>query len=230
MQVNSSFQNKNQEDGLDIKEQFDNYLKHWIWFVISILICTTIALLYLRYTVPQYQASATILVKDEKKGSLESELSAFSDLGLTKGIKSNVDNEIEIIKSFSIIKSAVKKLNFNVFYYTEGRLKRIELYDEKPIDVSFFESDDTFFEKNQSYIINSKSKTTFELANFAGKKIKEFKYGSLIRLGNCKMVVTKKLQSSQDNEDFSITVNISNLDKVAKSYKNRLGKIGRAHV
>jgi len=184
MQQHPSIKNKIQDDTVYLREQIDKYLKHWIWFIISLFICLSIAFIYLRYAIPQYQASATILVKDEKKGSLESELSAFSDLGLTKGIKSNVDNEIEIIKSRNIIQSAVKKLNFNVSYFTEGRFKRIELYHDCPIDVSFFESNNTFFTKNQSYVISAKSDTTFELATRDGKKINDYTYGSLLRLDN----------------------------------------------
>jgi hypothetical protein len=38
-------------------------------------------------------------------------------------------------------------LNFNVYYYTEGRVRIKELYEDRPIDVSFFESDDIFTPK-----------------------------------------------------------------------------------
>jgi uncharacterized protein involved in exopolysaccharide biosynthesis len=41
-----------------------------------------LAILYLRYTIPQYNVSTTILVKDENKGGMLSELSAFADLGM----------------------------------------------------------------------------------------------------------------------------------------------------
>jgi hypothetical protein len=39
----------------------------------------------LRYTVPEYQATAT--GKDEMKGKMLSEMSAFADLGLSSGLK-----------------------------------------------------------------------------------------------------------------------------------------------
>ena len=224
MQEQSPLQHNHNDESLDIREQFDKYFKYWPWFIVSIIFCTVFSLLYLRYTVPQYQASATILVKDEKKGGLESELSAFADLGMMKGMKSNVDNEIEIIKSRSIIKSAVKKLNYNVTYHAEGTVKRIELYgDRLPIDVSFFESNDTFFTKPQSYKVNSKTENTFELTTSDGKLINTFRYGSTIRLKNCKMVVLKRmLDNNKDQEDFSITVTVNNLDNVVQSYKSRL--------
>ena len=66
----------------NLKEELDNYLIYWRWFVLSLVVCVAIAFLYLRYAIPNYKAVATILVQDERKGSMASELSAFSDLGL----------------------------------------------------------------------------------------------------------------------------------------------------
>jgi hypothetical protein len=40
----------------------------------------------LRYTVPEYEATATT-GKDEMKGKMLSEMSAFADLGLSSGLK-----------------------------------------------------------------------------------------------------------------------------------------------
>lgn len=223
MQEHSSLRNKIQDESLDIREQFDKFIIHWKWFLASIVICFIIALLYLRYTIPQYSASATILVKDERKGGLQTEMSAFADLGLMSGIKNNVDNEIEIIKSRNIIQTAVKKLNFNVTYFEEGNVKSVEVYKGNPIDISFFDTNELFYKKVQTYIVKSKSDSTFELNKLDGTTIGVFYYGSVIRLADCKMVVTKKpLLNSVSYGDFSITVKINNLANVVQSYKNRI--------
>jgi uncharacterized protein involved in exopolysaccharide biosynthesis len=107
------------------------------------------ALLYLRYSVPVYTASATILVKDEKKGGLQSELAAFSDLGIMTGVKNNVDNEVEVIKSRTIVRKAIKKLGFTTIYISEGRVKTIEEYTEKPIVFSFYNINDSFYKSQK---------------------------------------------------------------------------------
>ncbi|UPT70044.1 MAG: Wzz/FepE/Etk N-terminal domain-containing protein [Flavobacterium sp. JAD_PAG50586_2] len=223
MQEHFSLQQKIQDESLDIREQIDKYVKFWPWFLFSMAMCFIVAFLYLRYTVPQYKAAATILVKDERKGGLQSELSAFADLGLMTGIKNNVDNEIEIIKSRYIIESAIKKLNFNVSYSTEGRVKTVELYKNCPIEVSFFDTDASFYEKKQEFVVNSKEANTFELSKVDGKQLGVFKYGSLIRLASCKMVVTKRpLIKSLESKEFSIVVKINKLESVVQSYKNRM--------
>ena len=114
MQEHFTLNKKPKEESFDFKEQFDKYLVHWKWFFIAIFLSLVIAFLYLRYAVPQYNAVATILVKDERKGGAQSEMTAFAELGVIKNLKNNVDNEIEIIKSRNIIGKAVKKLNFNI--------------------------------------------------------------------------------------------------------------------
>ena len=78
------------DQSLNIREQLDKYLIKWHWFAIGIVFSLALAFLYIRYSVPQYSATASILVKDERKGGLASELSAFQDLGMLKNVKSNV--------------------------------------------------------------------------------------------------------------------------------------------
>lgn len=77
MQESPSLKNNLTDDSLNIREQFDKYIIYWKWFLISTLISVIIGFLYLRYSVPQYNTSATILVRDERKGGIQSELSAF---------------------------------------------------------------------------------------------------------------------------------------------------------
>ncbi|OED49142.1 hypothetical protein AB832_00035 [Flavobacteriaceae bacterium (ex Bugula neritina AB1)] len=65
----------------DIKKVISRYLKLWYWFVISVTVLGTLAYVYIRYTIPQYNVSATIMISQEQNIS-ESGLSAFKDLGL----------------------------------------------------------------------------------------------------------------------------------------------------
>jgi tyrosine-protein kinase Etk/Wzc len=44
------------------------YLPYWPVFVVLIICSAGAAFLYLKYTVPVYETTATILVKDEKRG------------------------------------------------------------------------------------------------------------------------------------------------------------------
>ena len=122
MQEQFQSNNLKKEDNFDIRELTSRYFAQWKWFVFTVLLCLTFAYFNLRYSVPIYTATATILVKDDKKGGLQSELEAFSDMKMM-AIKSNIDNEVEIIKSRTIIKKAIEKLNFNITYSAEGAIR-----------------------------------------------------------------------------------------------------------
>ena len=151
-----------QQNNFNLGEQFFIYLNYWIWFVLSLSIVLPSAFFYLRYSVPVYKSTTTILVKDDKKGGMASELSAFSDLGMLTGAKSNVDNEIEILKSRTLIESTVKELNLNISYYKFGIVKTIEIYKDSPIEIIYSNVTENFYEKTHNYKIKSKSESEFD--------------------------------------------------------------------
>ena len=145
------FYNDEVEDEINevnLREQLDKYIIHWKWFVLSGFLCLVLAFLYLRYTTPSYEASTSILVKDEKKGDMLSELSAFSDLGLGGGSVNNVDNEIEILKSRTLVESTVKKLNLNINLSVEGNVVDRDIYGDVPVNVYFINKSELFEKTN----------------------------------------------------------------------------------
>lgn len=109
-----------------------------IWFALSVLICVVAAVLYLRYSTPVYKVNATLLVKDDEKGGDIGGTNAgvLQDLGLMTG-KSNVDNEVEIFKSRSLMEAAVNDMQLNVRYFASGRIKSREVFAGLPFRMRF---------------------------------------------------------------------------------------------
>jgi len=139
-----------------------------------------------------YNATSTILVKDDRKGGLASELSAFSDLGMLKGAKSNVDNEIEVIKSRKLIKKTLNELGFNIIYINEGRIKDGEIYNNCPIKILFYNQDVNFYNEFHQFKVISLNSNSFEI--FIGSKLLgTYKYGESIKYltGNFTVVKDK---------------------------------------
>lgn len=222
MQQHPSLLKGNTDDSFNIRELVDRYLIYWKWFVLGVITCFACAFLYLRYAIPQYKASATILVKDERKGGLQSESTAFADLGLMTGIKNNVDNEIEVIKSRTIIEKAIKKLNFNVVCFTKGRVKSMEVYDDNPVSISFFDTSESFYKKDRAFEVKSVSDKKFEILTVNDKSLGQFSYGNVINLGYCKMIVTNVRSRDKDLNDYALTVYINKLSNIVQSYKSRI--------
>ncbi|MGB1284513.1 MAG: Wzz/FepE/Etk N-terminal domain-containing protein, partial [Polaribacter sp.] len=116
--------NIEESDNLNIREEIDKYLSHWKWFVLAVFLSLSVAYIYLRYTTPQYNATSLIMIKDNQKSSLSTELEAFEDLGIIGGGGNNPDNEIEILKSRKIIGNTIDTLDLNISYFVDGIVKR----------------------------------------------------------------------------------------------------------
>lgn len=129
------------EEKTDLQATFFKYIIRWPWFVASIIICLLGAWLYLRYTTPVYNISATIIIKDEKKGGKgSSSMTAFEDLGILSSSQ-NIDNEIEILRSKSLAKDVVNELGLYINYFAKGNFNDIELYNTSPVRVQFSPED-----------------------------------------------------------------------------------------
>src|SRR5215217_7949131 len=121
-----SFQND--DDSIDIKALIGKYSFHWPLFLTSIVVALILATLYLRYTIPVYQIQTSILIKDKAvQGSdILQELDVFSD-------KKNVDNEMQILLSRTLMENVVKSLDLNISYFFEGNIVNNPLYKDCPI-------------------------------------------------------------------------------------------------
>ena len=126
------------EEQVNIQEIFFRYLIHWPWFVVSVIICVACAWGYLRLTTPVYNITATVLIKDDKKGGGASMSSELEKMGLDGFVSSsnNVDNEIEVLRSKSLAREVVNNLGLFVTYMDEDRFPKRDLYRTSPVLVS----------------------------------------------------------------------------------------------
>ena len=126
------------EELVNIQEILFRYLIHWPWFVVSVIICIACAWGYLRLATPVYNISATVLIKDDKKGGGASMSSELEKMGLDGFVSSsnNVDNEIEVLKSKSLAREVVNNLGLFVTYKDEDLIPSKELYKTSPVQVN----------------------------------------------------------------------------------------------
>ncbi|MEZ4801910.1 MAG: polysaccharide biosynthesis tyrosine autokinase [Gelidibacter sp.] len=122
--------NKNKSDqGELIKQEFYKYLRYWVWFAIGIGVALLIAFLYLRYTPRVYMSSAKIQILNKQKG-LELPSSSF----IFNRSNINLENEIEILKSYRIVEQVVNNLNLTMEFYEEGNVRTTEI-DRFPFNI-----------------------------------------------------------------------------------------------
>ena len=121
------------EEKIDFHAMLFRYIIRWPWFVASIILCLAGAWLYLRQTTPVYNISASVVIKDDKKGGNSGgNLTALEGLGLVSSV-SNIDNEIEILRSKTLVKHVVSELNLYTTYTAKGSFNETELYKNSPV-------------------------------------------------------------------------------------------------
>ena len=139
MKENSYDNNMNEldEEKVDYQELFFKYVIHWPWFVASVLACLIGAWVYLHFQTPVYQVSASIMIKDDKKngGGNAADLESLGLGGVITSAQS-IDNEIEVLRSKTILKEVINNLELYITYYDEDEFPKKELYKTSPVVVN----------------------------------------------------------------------------------------------
>ena len=122
--------------GFSFQELLLVIVKKWYWFVISLGICLSLAVLSILTTSPVYSRKTSILVKDKDNATLSSEFSQFSSIGLGKK-NTNIRNEMITFRSPLYVRDVVDSLNLEMSYSTKGTFHDNVLYGHNlPIKVS----------------------------------------------------------------------------------------------
>ncbi|MDC7135718.1 polysaccharide biosynthesis tyrosine autokinase [Bacteroides zhangwenhongii] len=125
------------EEKVNYQELLFKYIIHWPWFVASVLACLIGAWVYLHFQTPVYRVSASIMIKDDKKNG-GGNIADLESLGLGGMMTStqSIDNEIEVLRSKTILKEVVNNLELYITYYDEDEFPKKELYKASPIIVN----------------------------------------------------------------------------------------------
>lgn len=219
MQTNKS--NKISVDSserLNLRVEIEKYLRYWKWFVLGSFVSLVLAILYIRYSAPLYVASASILIKDNKKSGLSAELEAFKDLGIVGGSSiNNTDNEVEILKSRKIIGNAVEALGLDVSYIVSGRVTDREVYKStSPIRFEFVERDSLYMQADTIFKVKINDDFSFNLSSQDEMFTTTHQFNEIIegRLGKFKIV----RQEVKDFKYSNVQVNITPRFKLVSRY------------
>ena len=115
---------------LSVADLFYKFVPYWPYFIILIILFITGAWIYLRYKLPVYQTTATLLIKDNKSSTPASELQDAFDMF---GAKKNVENEVEVLQSKTLMKEVVENLHLYAPIFLQGRVINQSGYVKSPI-------------------------------------------------------------------------------------------------
>ncbi|MFS4491351.1 GumC family protein [Maribacter sp. 2308TA10-17] len=124
--------NKSSADENILRMLLAMFLPYWPLFALLIPVCIIGAWGYLKTTTPVYEAAATLIIKDENKGVDDSKVLEAMNPFDSKKI---VENELEIIKSRTIMTQVVKNLQLYAPVYEDKLYGSKEAYTTSPIVV-----------------------------------------------------------------------------------------------
>jgi tyrosine-protein kinase Etk/Wzc len=137
---------------LSLKDLFFKYVRFLPVFLVSVALCLLGAYLYLRYTTPIYRVTGTLSFKqeDQNRGG------KFDDIFMAKSV-SDVQSEIEILKSQELMERVVDSAKLQTNYYAVGKIKTLNIYNACPFRLNIENLADSFAAFRMNIIFTSEN-------------------------------------------------------------------------
>ena len=223
MEELNDFTEEREESNFDLKAEIFKYLTHWKWIVLGLLIGGLVAYLYNRYTIPKYRTEATLVIADDD------EKTALNAMGSGTGSilslnNDGLDNQIEKLRSKSLIESVVDELDHNIAYYIEGNVITVEAYKSSPVIIEFITTDSLVNSLDVSLFVTPVSDTEFRLVEESRSYNKNHKIGEVIEIDGIQFIILPCLGNEEGSYRNTNTVHIkiSAVSAVARQYSSVL--------
>ena len=227
-ELEPQLQSHNMQDGneMSIKDYLFLCQSSWKWFLLSLVVCVSVATVYLLTTPKSYTQKSSILIKEDGKGkSIGSDMSkVFSDMGFSAP-HTNVYNELLTLQSNDLALNVVKRLALNVNYSADGTFHKDCLYGSTlPVKVDFPAISDQI---RLSFDIDLGANNSFTLSNFMknGEDVEGTVKGTLgykiVHTPVGRMVVNSNKSNSSVKEKRTIHVERTSVEAAKKSLVRR---------
>ena len=219
---------------VSIGELLRKSLKNWYWFCLSAALFLGVGVYYLLSTSPIYHREAAVLIKDARRGSAASELSAFADIA---GISTrrSVDNELYVLQARRLMVEVVDRLNLTVNYSMKSGLRTNTLYKTSPIEVTFAAQADSTATApvvkpcKFTAVLNQDGSVTISEFECAGQEPNEFEnftvtgnLGAFIELPSGIIVINTTSHYNEEVIGKEIFVSKGDKNAIATAYRNRV--------
>lgn len=173
-------------DSFDLERFWYVLKRSKIWIVGFVLIATSLAYIYVRYTKPVYKSESTIKLDFESEANV---------LGLVDAIntqeRNEISGEIELIKSRLFLSRVAQAADLDISYHVYGRYLTDERYRNSPFIVSYKIHNPTFFDRPFDIEINSENSFTLEYQSGGQKVAEDYQFGQEIKTRDFNLLVQK---------------------------------------
>ncbi|WP_299109719.1 polysaccharide biosynthesis tyrosine autokinase [uncultured Winogradskyella sp.] len=217
-------------NSIDLRKKIDLFVSNWKIIFLCLVCALFLAFTYLRYTSNLYKASATIKIKDENQSKkLPSSLLEAGN-GDLFGASDKIKDELQTIRSRSLIENVVKNLKLNITCVEVGNIKELERYKNPPVTLSFFKSDSIIHQINHDIFINVISDTEFimfkdekkSLIDRDKKEGKRYSFGDKIETDFGGFVITPNVGRYAPKKDSNLRISIARVGSVVGRYMRDL--------
>ncbi len=208
-----------EEKPVDLRLLLYKYLlRYWYLYALGLLLALSIAYLQLRYATKQYLVRGTVLIKSTDTNSADdlSQEAVLGELGISP-VSRNVQNEIQILKSRTLMQEVIQRLKAYVIYELEGRIVSGEQYLDSPVLLDTF----VLNPKAGNFNIELQRIDNRRLAVMKGDEVvKELAYGDTLQ--NDRGMFVFKAHPESRWSDNRVIIRFRDPETIAQSYANRL--------
>lgn len=187
--------NKSELWNLSLKDLFYKYVRYLPLFLLSVAVALLIAFAYLRYTTRVFNATGTMLIKNEPQASRADKVEDILEGG---NRNQNIQNELEVLKSKPLMSRVVNKLNLQFSYTALGKVKNFNIYTQGPFLIQAFEIADssTAFTLNVKFVNQQEFRINNESVRFTLGQLFKNKFGVFRLIKNGPII---------DGTEFAVT-------------------------
>ena len=213
-------------DGINLTKLILLMVSKWYYFVIALMVAFACTYFYMSHTIPKYGVSATLLIDQEKTDVSIGSDKVLEGFGLGSGTK-NLDNQIMILTSRTLIGKTIDELNLDVEYYQRDLFDKISLYPYHPIAITPEDSLPPEVEFSFKFLSDNLFSLEAELED-SYKLDNQYSFGkSVIFPGGSFTIKSENINWDSIDKKRNIYFISHDRDKLADSYSKRL-KVNKA--
>ncbi len=116
-------------ESISVKELIGKAVNNWYLFAISLGILLPLAFLHTQTLVPSYEIQAKMSLADKSTDQMASSKKGFNELVMLDN-QLPLEDKIQLLKSYSLVKRTVSELPFEVCYYKKKTFSSLRIYEQ----------------------------------------------------------------------------------------------------
>jgi tyrosine-protein kinase Etk/Wzc len=214
--INTNLADQNvvpEENGLDIKMVLSKIINYWYLFVLSVAVCLALAYIKASLAQPIWNITGKIIVQEDETSS-RSTSALHAGLATLPGQTNNLENEVEIMRSTSLVYQLVSQTNLNIKTYEATRFKTTEIYSASPFKIGIGYKKPSIRDKR--FEINIVNNDEYTLKNKEDKVFFKARFGDSVDLKQYNLILTK----SPAFKKGSYLIDVQSVDEAAGNFLN----------